>query len=91
MLEKQFVTETHEERLGVLAGYRGLVQCPHCRGSRLRPEANFVRVGGKNDLRNLLPVGLRGGSVFRESAGPTNLQPVATPLVASRSASGSNS
>jgi excinuclease ABC subunit A len=48
MLEKQYVTETHEQRLALLAGYRGMVTCPECRGSRLRPEANFVRLAEKN-------------------------------------------
>jgi excinuclease ABC subunit A len=31
-----------------LSRYRGYTQCPDCGGSRLRPEALYVRVGGKN-------------------------------------------
>jgi len=31
-----------------LSRYRGYTQCPDCGGSRLRPEALWVRVGGKN-------------------------------------------
>jgi excinuclease ABC subunit A len=31
-----------------LARYRGYALCPECRGARLRPEALYVRVGGKN-------------------------------------------
>ena len=30
------------------ARYRGKTTCPACRGSRLKPEALYVRVGGKN-------------------------------------------
>ncbi len=32
----------------MLARYRGKTTCPHCHGSRLRPEALYVRVGGRN-------------------------------------------
>ena len=31
----------------MLARYRGRTTCPDCRGSRLRPEALYVKVGGK--------------------------------------------
>jgi excinuclease ABC subunit A len=31
-----------------LARYRGYALCPECRGARLRPQALYVRVGGKN-------------------------------------------
>ena len=39
----------------MLARYRGKTMCPKCHGTRLKPEANYVRVGGKNisDLVNL--------------------------------------
>lgn len=30
----------------MLARYRGKTTCPHCHGSRLKPEASYVRVGG---------------------------------------------
>jgi excinuclease ABC subunit A len=32
----------------VLSRYTGKTTCPECRGSRLRKEAGYVRVGGKN-------------------------------------------
>ncbi len=32
----------------MLARYRGKTECPTCHGSRLRKEATYVRVGGKN-------------------------------------------
>lgn len=31
----------------MLARYTGKTECPSCRGSRLRPEATYVKVGGK--------------------------------------------
>ena len=32
----------------MLARYRGKTVCPKCHGTRLRPEANYVKVGGKS-------------------------------------------
>ncbi len=32
----------------MLARYRGKTTCPACHGTRLKPEANYVRVGGKS-------------------------------------------
>ena len=32
----------------MLARYRGKTLCPACHGTRLKPEAGYVRVGGKN-------------------------------------------
>lgn len=32
----------------LLARYRGKTTCPHCRGSRLRPDASYVKVGGRS-------------------------------------------
>ena len=32
----------------MLARYRGKTTCPKCHGMRLRPEANYVKVGGKS-------------------------------------------
>lgn len=32
----------------MLSRYRGKTTCPHCRGSRLKKEAGYVKVGGKS-------------------------------------------
>ncbi len=32
----------------MLARYRGKTVCPRCHGSRLRPEANYVKIGGRS-------------------------------------------
>jgi excinuclease ABC subunit A len=47
LLEKEYVTATRNELREQLARFRGHVDCPACSGSRLRPEANSVRIGGK--------------------------------------------
>jgi len=47
LLEREFATATDEERLATLEHYRGPVTCSACGGSRLRPEANSVRIGGR--------------------------------------------
>lgn len=46
-LEKELATATDEERRTRLETFRGPVTCAACGGSRLRPEANRVRVGGR--------------------------------------------
>jgi excinuclease ABC subunit A len=42
----------------MLSRYRGKTKCPDCKGTRLRKDANYVKVGGKgiSDLVNL-PIG----------------------------------
>ena len=44
LLEQAFVTETTTSRLEKLEPFRARVRCRTCGGSRLRPEANHVRV-----------------------------------------------
>ena len=48
LLEQELVTATGKKRLAQLESYRGSVLCPDCNGSRLRPEANSVRLDGLN-------------------------------------------
>jgi excinuclease ABC subunit A len=43
--------ESHKYKMHyrvLLSRYMSKMTCPHCHGSRLREEANYVRVGGKN-------------------------------------------
>jgi excinuclease ABC subunit A len=50
---KMLERETYKIQYRVmLARYRGKTLCPECQGTRLRKDANYVRVGGKclNDL-----------------------------------------
>ncbi|RMG72697.1 MAG: excinuclease ABC subunit A [Bacteroidetes bacterium] len=47
-------SKTHKIQYRVmLARYRGYTTCPDCKGSRIRPDANYVKVGGYT-LRDLL-------------------------------------
>ena len=42
-------TQTYKIQYRVmLSRYRGKTLCPECRGTRLRRDANFVKVGGKS-------------------------------------------
>ncbi|OYT72513.1 MAG: excinuclease ABC subunit A [Chloracidobacterium sp. CP2_5A] len=53
--------ETKKRKLHVralLAKYRGYATCPDCGGSRLRPEARAVRVGGR-DLPSIVRLSIR--------------------------------
>ncbi len=82
MLQKQLVTETNEERLELLGRYRGLVSCPQCGGSRLRPEANFVFLGDKN-IHEICGLAVGEAEAFFASLTvPDESRPVAEPLVA---------
>jgi excinuclease ABC subunit A len=47
LLEQEYACATREDVHEQLARFRGQVLCPACAGSRLRPEANSVRVAGK--------------------------------------------
>ncbi|MCL2416907.1 MAG: excinuclease ABC subunit UvrA [Bacteroidales bacterium] len=48
-LFKWIETQTHKIQYRVmLARYRGKTLCPDCRGTRLRKDAGYVKVGGKN-------------------------------------------
>ena len=45
----------------MLARYRGKTVCPDCKGARLKPEALYVKVGGKDiaELTNMSIIDLR--------------------------------
>lgn len=82
LLEKQWATETNETRLEQLSRYRGLVCCPECNGSRLRPEANFVFLGEKN-IHEICGLAVGDAEAFFASLTvPDESRPVAKPLVA---------
>ena len=48
MLKKEFATTTNPQRQEQLSAFRGKVLCEACHGSRLRPEANSVWLGGRS-------------------------------------------
>ncbi|ARS36601.1 excinuclease ABC subunit UvrA [Pontibacter actiniarum] len=46
---KEIQSQTHKIQYRVmLSRYRGRTTCPECRGSRLRKDASYVKVGGKS-------------------------------------------
>ena len=48
LLEKEYATTTRATRLERLERFRDRIECDQCAGSRLRPEATSVQLGGKN-------------------------------------------
>jgi len=61
--------ETKKYKLHVrvfLARYRGYARCPDCNGARLRKEALYVRVGGKN-LANVVRLNIAEAQAFFEA------------------------
>ncbi len=71
--------ETKKYKLHVrvfLSRYRGYAQCPACLGARLRPEALWVKVGGKN-IAELLKLNIARAYEF---AGQLQLTPEETAI-----------
>jgi excinuclease ABC subunit A len=61
--------ETKKYKLHVrvfLARYRGYARCPECNGARLRKEALYVRVGGKN-LADVVRLNIAEAQAFFEA------------------------
>ena len=61
--------ETKKYKLHVrvfLARYRGYARCPECNGARLRKEALYVRVGGKN-LAEVVRLNIAEAQAFFEA------------------------
>jgi len=80
MLEKEFFTAIREERRDELAGFRGPTACPACGGSRLRPEASSVRVGGKTIHEICRMAVAEAGSFFATLKFPASANAIAEPL-----------
>ena len=65
MLEKEYATTTSKPRLEELESYRDIVVCSSCDGSRLRPEATNVRLGGLN-IHEIVKMSIHEASGFFE-------------------------
>ena len=59
LLEKEFATAKGRARLNQLARFRAKVMCTACDGSRLRTEANSVRLAGHVDCPDHSAIGHR--------------------------------
>ena len=81
LLEKEYATATKKARREQLELFRGKVTCGACDGSRLRPEAQGVRVAGKN-LHEMTRMTLaEAGEFFAEIAAQSPDDAVATPIL----------
>ncbi len=61
----------------MMSRYRGKTTCPECRGSRLRRDASFVKVGGKSITDLVLMPLSTTSQFFRDLELPGNLRRIA--------------
>ncbi len=80
-LEKEYATATDTARREQLELFRGNVVCSACEGSRLRPEANHVRLAGKNILELTRMSVSQAREFFGQLSFSEDDQPIARPLV----------
>lgn len=80
-LEKAYSTETNEARREKLVAFRGKVACRSCEGSRLRREANQVRIVGLT-IGQLTRLSIdEAVTFFSEKVLPTADEQIAKPLL----------
>ncbi|UFH55282.1 excinuclease ABC subunit UvrA [Spirosoma sp. KNUC1025] len=65
----------------MLSRYRGKTTCPECRGSRLRKDASYVRVGGKSITDLVLMPITQVTTFFHELELPAHQQQVANRIL----------
>ncbi|GAB3987749.1 excinuclease ABC subunit UvrA [Spirosoma daeguense] len=65
----------------MLSRYRGRTTCPECRGSRLRRDASYVKVGGKSITDLVLMPLTEATAFFREITLPETQQQVANRIL----------
>lgn len=81
MLEKEYVTTTRKKRQEQLGKFRADIPCGTCGGSRLRPEALAVRVGGQN-IQDITDMNITAARRFFEQLEfPEYDLPIAEPIV----------
>lgn len=81
LLEKELATATSEVKQQQLQAFRGTVVCRACGGSRLRKEANSVRLGGKT-IHEITRQSIGDARTFFEGLPfPASQQPIGEPLV----------
>jgi excinuclease ABC subunit A len=81
LLEGEFATTTSDSRREQLAAFRGTVVCRTCGGSRLRKEANHVKLGG-SAVHEITRLNVQEASQFFRGLKFTGLeQPIADPLL----------
>ena len=65
----------------MLSRYRGKTTCPECRGSRLRKDASFVKVGGKSITDLVLMPLTETTAFFRDLQLPVQQQQIANRIL----------
>ncbi len=65
----------------MLSRYRGKTTCPECRGSRLRKDASFVKVGGKSITDLVLMPLTETTAFFRNLVLPAQQQQIASRIL----------
>lgn len=81
LLEKELATTTNRKRIATLESYRVSLQCPDCGGSRLRREANCVRLGEKSMGQLTAMPAVDARSFIMSLDFPAADRPIARPLV----------
>jgi excinuclease ABC subunit A len=81
LLEKEYTTTTRKQRLAVLETFRGVVTCQACKGSRLRPEATHVLLGGSGIQQITALSVAQAGEFFDQLSFDAARQEVARPLL----------
>lgn len=81
LLEKICITARSQKERDALGAYRANVRCRACGGSRLRPEARSVFVGGKR-IHEVTAMTVEEARVwFRELTFPETQKSVAVPMI----------
>jgi excinuclease ABC subunit A len=81
LLEKELSTTSSKSRIKQLEALRGHLPCEACGGSRLRPEANHVRVSGKS-IHDITRMNVAAAREFLSHLDlEDGQQPIATPLI----------
>ena len=82
LLEKEYVTTTKPSRLDQLERFRNKITCHACNGSRLRPEARSVRLGGRT-IHEITSLAVNDARQFFESIDlETSQRQIAKPILA---------
>jgi excinuclease ABC subunit A len=80
LLEKELATTTSAKRKQLLETFRGKVRCAACGGSRLRPEAASVLLGGKA-IHEITALSVAEARTFFQGVKfPRKMKPVGDPL-----------
>ena len=81
LLEKEYATTLRPSRKQQLEAMRGRVLCRACQGSRLRPEASHVKLGGQAIHQVTQLAVTEAQAFFQNLEFPPRDRPIAQPLI----------